>query len=501
MRTLLSFVLALCVLPLIAQPAGTSTPEWYVMNSYLQTSRGTEYVFGLVNQVCYGEDENDIYFRTLFPAQYRELWIHGVIDQGYVSGPIIVFDPDEVVAVEEFFDDYGQSYTYELRVGEPVFNENDEIAYIKPAQLKIVSPGYFEAVDDFNSPDHPIALFGEDEYGIQLFDYIFCPDFRPYPGKPEIEPLPADAVITSYNYDYNNYQGNPTRSVGHVAVKGNNYYFDMLTPDQGAWIKGQRVGNRITFPNDQLMSLDMLYLLFCGYTTDWHGHGSMTPFTMTIDDQTGIIQQTDPDNQFAVTHLLNGSMADYNYKFVLTPYDENLQLVPSDPYGVQASFDYLSYGQYGIIFYQNATSNEGINLSTDQLGYYIYVNNELYTFKRSIYPYISENEMTFIPYGYSDSRQWDIFCDGIYNYVLLSISGFETLGVQAVYRASNGQETRSNLINVDRNQNVTIVPATAIESVSTPSTHDVDGFFDLYGRRVDGNHRGLIIRNGVKMVN
>lgn len=496
LHTLIVLVI-LAVLPLAAQqhrvtsqitPQGT--PQWYTMDAYVQTGQGTIMVYGLSNQISFSADGRNVYFKTLFPMQYGELWVKGT-----VNGNTITIDSKETVGKESFTDE-GERFDYDLKVGEPIFDIMDNIVGVKDVVLKIDGDRiYIE--DNQNSPEHPIALYGESEGEIELFDWTFCNSFKPYTGATELVAPPSTAEVKSYSYNYKNAHLDDASIVGRIAVDGNDYYFENLVPSVGGWTKGTRTGNTININRAQLLAFDPQILKIGGYRQSDNGRLSDISFTV---DANGVMKQVDGDNQFIVSYQTNGSLLDYGRSFVLTPYDETKSHVPYAPTEVHSVY-YSEIKQHGIEFYQVAYDTEGNLLAADQLGYYIYVDGQRFTFTKKQYPYLSWDSTEFIPFGYCDDyNNGDIFNDGIYNVVLFYISDYETLGVQSVYRAGD-EETRSDIIMVTKANVVDVVPdGIGSVNIETPANENPT-WYDLNGRQLNGEPtHGIFVVDGRKVL-
>lgn len=494
----------LCLLTASAQqkikgcvtPEGT--PSYYTMDAYIQTSQGTVMFYGLSNQISFSADGKSVYFKTLFPAKYGELWVKGTI-----SGNTVTIDKDMVIGTDSYTDEEG-TFDYELKVGEPIFDLAENLVDVKDVVFKIDGTRiYIE--DDQKNPDHAIGLYGISEVEvdgemvpeIELFDWTFCDSFKPYTGATELVTPPASAQTKSYVYNYKDKSLKDATDIRRIAVDGNDYYFEGLVPTVGGWTKGVRNGNTISVSRAQLLQFDPQILKIAGYRES--DGGRLSDFSFTIDDK-GVITQVDGDNQFIVCYQTNGSLLDYGRNFKLTPYDESQALMPYNPVEVHSVY-YSELGQHGIEFMQYPSDANGNLLSADQLGYYIYVNGERFTFTKQQYPYLSWDSAEFIPFAYCDDYNYgDIFNDGYYNVVLFYIDDYETLGVQSAYR-SGDVETRSDIITVTKANIVEVIPD-GIERVTTETpVNDAPTWYDLNGRRFNGEPpHGVFLVDGKKII-
>lgn len=465
------------------------TPSWYTMDAYIQTGQGTVMFYGLSNQLSFSADKKSVYFRTLFPQQYRELWV-----KGNISGNTITIDSKQVIATDTFTDE-GQTFTVDLQVGEPIFDIMDNIVGVKDVVFRIDGDRIY-IDDDQQNPDHAIALYAVEDGEIDLYDWTFCDSFKPYTGTTELVTPPATAEVKSYVYNYKDAHLKDAMDIRRIAVDGTDYYFEGLVPSIGGWTKGTRSGNTINISRAQLLAFDPQILKIAGYRQSDGGRLSDFAFTIGAD---GTITQQDGDNQFIVCYQTNGQLLDYGRSFTLTPYDENKAVTPYNPVEVHSVY-YSELNQHGIEFTQYPMDANGDMLSTTQLGYYIYVDGQRYTFTKKQYPYLSWDSADYIPFAYCDDYNYgDIFNDGYYNVVLFYFNDYETLGVQAVYRAG-GVETRSDIITVNKANIVDIVPdgiaAPTISSLLSPSS---SLSHDIYGRLLGkAPHHGVVIQSGRK---
>lgn len=490
---LLTLLLVLAAaLPAVAQnkiigkvtPEGT--PSWYTMDAYVQTGQGTVMFYGISNQISFSADGKSVYFKTLFPMQYGELWVKGA-----VSGNTITIDSKQVVGVESFMDE-GERITIDLKVGEPIFDIMDNIVDVRDVVFKVDGDRIY-IDDDQKEPEHAIALYAVEEGEIDLYDWTFCDSFKPYTGSTQLVTPPASAEVKSYVYEYKDRQLKASTDIRRIAIDGNDYYFEGLVPTVGGWTKGVRSGNTISISRAQLLAFEPQILKIAGYRQSDGGRLSDFAFTVNAD---GSFKQQDGDNQFIVCYQTNGSLLDYGRDFVITPYDDSKAVMPYNPADVHSVY-YSELNQHGIEFMQYPSDANGDLISKDQLGYYIYVDGQRFTFTKKQYPYLSWEQADFIPFGYCDDYNYgDIFNDGYYNVVLFYIDDYETLGVQAVYRAG-GVETRSDIITVNKANVVDIVPDGIAAPTSNPNVSD--DRYDLYGRLLGSAPRhGVVIQSGRK---
>lgn len=495
MKRFLSFILT-AVLALTASAFESSvtpqgTPVWYTMDAYLLNN--PNYVtYGLPTQISMEGDA--VYFKSLFPLYAEEMWTKGVKS---ADGTTLTIDHTAVVGTDIFYDEDDKPFEAELMIGDAIFDRYNELIDIEDVVLS-VDGDLIYSDDDVNDPSHTIVLYylykGE---SLEAADYISCPSFKLYTGATEAVTVPEGAEHFSYLYSYDDSNLNTRQAVAEVAVFGNDYYFSRLIPEIGGWVKGVRADNVITIEPGQVMQFEPQVFKFGGYNQYGNGRLENVEFNVTAD---GTLTQSNPD-LWCVSYLTNGSLFDYARNFVLTPFNGELITRPAQPTDVQATY-YSEIRLNGIMFYQEPVSEDGVALDPQRLGYYLYVDGQRYSFKKSNYHYLYTDETYFIPYGYMDTddlNECDFYCYGSRNEWIVYVGGYNTFGIQSVYRGDN-DEYRSDVVTVTKAGTVTVEPdpLSAVSSITTDPITD-DTYYDFAGRKTTVP-TGLVIRNGRKMI-
>ena len=99
-------------------------------------------------------------------------------------------------------------------------------------------------------------------------------------------------------------------------------------------------------------------------------------------------------------------------------------------------------------------------------------------------------DMTEIPYEFDDN--YDIYAGG--NRVYMNFSDEEMvtwskIGVQSIYRGGDA-ENKSNIAWYDLTD---VWAATGVKNISTDAATTSVAYYDLQGRRVDNNAKGLVL--------
>lgn len=473
------------------------TPEgemrYYEMSAYIYESIGLEHIEGLVNKVYISDDGKTAYIGSLFPNSFRtdDLWLKGDITPGPDGTQLITIDCKTPVF---------RAGWDEIYVGEVWFNEDTYETSVK--DIVLIKDGdriYID--DDVNNYSRCLVAY-EDDYGdIETVDVAYCVDMHPYTGNTTAVEVPASASRNDYVYYSLDTYGALTAVKSTVAVDGDDYYFDTLLPNIApAWVKGTRQGNVVTIPAGQFMGADCGYYLYSAAFRptsydEAEGQYIGTPCDITFSIGTdGALTFATPQPSFITALQNDGKQYDCVYENRIVPYTGDVPATPSDPTEVRWD-DYTSSGAYALDFVLNNVSTTGEYLNPEKLGYYIYLNGERVTFTRDVYSAIHTDEMTLIPFGYTDAAGYDFYSAGGWNEVFIYVADFETLGVQAVYTV-DGETRESNLINVTRDGDVEVIAPVGIAPLKTTMAESAaDNIFDLYGRRTT-NARGLRIENG-----
>lgn len=482
--------------------APTVTPDgemrYYEMSAYLYESIGLDYVKGLVNQVYLAPDGQHIYLGSIFPNSFRtaDMWLEGTITTDKDGREIITIPCtkpfftagwDEIYVGEVFFDED----TYETKVKDITLVKDGDHIYIE---------------DDVNNYSRCLIAY-EDDYGdIETVDVAYCVDLHPYEGNTTAIVAPASAERHDYIYYSLDTYGTLTANRSTVVVDGDDYYFDMLMPSIApACVKGTRTatnadGSRtIIVPAGQFMGADCGYYLYSaafrptGYdeaSGQYLGTECDMEFTLGPD---GVFTFATPQPSLITALQNDGKQYDCVYENRIVPYTGDVPATPSDPYEVGFS-DYSATEAYAIDFVLNNISTAKEYLNPTKLGYYIYLNGERVTFSRDVYAAIDADEMTLIPFGYTDAAGYDFYSAGGWNEVFVYSTDVETLGVQAVYTV-DGVTRESNIVTVDFNGDVHTDIPVGIVSPTTIEPRDLKApIFDLYGRP-SATARGLRIEN------
>lgn len=464
------------------------TPRYYVMNAYLYQSIGLEYVEGMVAKVCIDPSGQTVYISSIFPNSFRtdDMWLKGSLtplDDGRQRITIDSKTPFFVAGWDEIY------------VGEAYVDEETGEAHVRDIEL-IMEGDHIYIDDDLNDYSRCLIAY-EDDYGdIETVDVAYCLDMQPYDGNTAAVSIPDDAERRDYIYYSLDTYGALTAVKGCVATTGSDVYFDTLMPSIApAVVKGTRQDGRINVPAGQFLGADCGYYLysaaffptsFDNATGQYAGTSGDIEFEVGDD---GVITFTNPKTSFITALQNDGLQYDCVYENRIVPYLGDVPATPSAPCELLVE-DYSatsSTGCFAFDFVLTNLSAEGDYLNPECLGYYIYLNGERLTFSREQYGAIDADEMTLIPYGYTDAMGYDFYSAGGWNEVFIYTPSYETLGVQAVYTV-DGITRESAIVTIDANGAIETIEPVGIgrHCLSSESCPDASAY-DLSGRRLDSS--------------
>ena len=466
------------------------TPKPYVLND--------KYYSEVPVSVSLSDDGTKVFFSNLFPYVFadEEAWAMANVSE---DGKSITFPLD--VPIAELTTSSGVTHAVY-----PVEMLTDEAGYVKSfKELVLVKDGdKYYIDDDFENPTRYIGLVPKGENGeyIGHFDSTQKLAFDPYEGNVDLVELPEGAEPTVCNYYYNlSTEGAFTGKQGLIYTDGNDVYMNMLAAGMEAWVKGTKEGNTVTFKGGQYLGKGDYYFYFQPFfadgTLDEEGYLIPQPgdYKMIYDPETGTYTAYhDADNYYFVgVYISSGKLYEYAYNYVVEPFTGYKPAVPADAHDLEISDFYLPYyGAYLFIYKIDPLDVDGKTLNPDFLSYYVYVDDEIYSFSPDIYTRLTE-EMDLIPFGFAES--WDFWGDYCYLYETL----FETLGIQTVYTV-DGVTNYSNVVSVDLEGNTYTMPAPqGVDGLNNMNVNKVTSveFYDVQGRKLEAAQPGV---NVVKMI-
>ena len=413
-NTVLTEKAPLVVPDVVTPPAGLVTEDW-TFAGYNSDNEATEFTLQV------GLDGTDVYIQGLC-VYLPDAWVKGTLSGDGTSIS---------VASGQFFGVYeyeGEDYPMYLVLYD---NNTGDIA------TNVTLP--FDAVNGtITVPDDIIIFINGEEDTISYFEYYYYA-FAVRGAAPDVQ-TPSASVAESaaeyrmiaHGYTYDGDEIAEYNIPVFVAYDGNDVWVKGVCEDMpDSWIKGSKTGNTVTFPTGQFFgTASILWFTFDYYFAGFdYASYATADVTMTVDDATGTLTMTSPDEM-----LINASWLLYNpnmyfdaVQFVPVP---DVAATPAQPEITGATLTGTSYPYVSVDI--PAEDESGNPILTGKL-YYEYdydvdhTVSEL-TLTPADYEYLTEN-MTEIPYNFTDDFD-------IYNYRLylnMDFSTWNKIGVKSIY--------------------------------------------------------------------
>ncbi|MBD5289192.1 MAG: hypothetical protein HDS26_00715 [Bacteroides sp.] len=336
--------------------------------------------------------------------------------------------------------------------------------------------------ENLESRSRFIGLVSQDGIFMGTGDYDI--DFTAF----EAPALPSDSEVKYEPYNliygqYGNYCELGWGENGQVFLKG------VLADAPDTYIMGSYTSDSLSIEAGQYLGVTSLNLMtphhafFMPVKDEGDEFVGLSEINFDINESDGVISSNgiyvinytdDPENLFYTTICRNP-------KF--TRQEVGATLIPANP--VSVSFN---KGDGSLLADIPLLSTTGSLLDADDLYYIVYVDGAPFTFFKDEYKYLDMEEMTEVPYNYTED--YDFMINKTYHVIYFYSVGIETIGIQSVYYGEGGP-TYSDIVNSDG----TITPA------ATNSVSELMGvsegnaiFYDLQGRPVSSEAKGLLIK-------
>lgn len=251
-----------------------------------------------------------------------------------------------------------------------------------------------------------------------------------------------------------------------IYVKGfSEYYAD-------AWVKGTIADGVATFPAAYMGAFD---LWGDTYELDFDGA------EFTVNDDASVLTSAD-----GYTTSVWGEILDEFNNVTLSKVMPEIA-TPATP--TITNFTEDDYGHY-VLMTIPTTDVDGNDIYAALLSYQMLVERKgvqsVYVFSPDDYLFLEE-EMTVIPYNFTDYYDIDVAGKQVYLYGD-DMDEWSAIGVKSIYTVEgNSRETRESEIFWYQ------LNPTAINSISTNNVIETS-YYDLQGRKVDASSRGILIK-------
>lgn len=456
-------------------------------------------------------DDNKMYMAPAFSfgmSRYEKSYIVGQVSDGKVT-----FSFPQPIAREEVKDKAGNITLRTTYIMMMEFAEDEEGYWdLVPCQnqkliYNIAADGTLTPVDDLVDTWMAAALWGHykpDDTTDGWYWAQTCGDWYTSltPVTAETPAMPADVAAETWTV----INGENAYEV-KVGVKDSDIYIAGLfekMPD--AVIAGKITSGMAVFPPVSYLGI---------YQPDFHNVYAMSVKSERVKDpDLGLIDSYVPDGKNivfsynAAESKLTGrsnvgfSFLDDKYIAVAPVLEKPLIEKPADieitaiskPL-ILAYWPYDDREGYGIIEFKIANNaNDGMVIPTAKLYFSLYMDGEIYEFEPDDYNCF-KTPTSVVPYRFNDdSETFAIMYDPTAEAQLvgLFVQGFDTIGVQAVYRDGD-KEVRSEIASIPgKKEYVYDGKEDSVETIDADGAEPVQ-FFDLQGRAIGSPRPGQIL--------
>lgn len=301
---------------------------------------------------------------------------------------------------------------------------------------------------------------------------------------------PATAVAGRYSLEYDE-NGQSQNLFVNVKKDGNDLYIGNLYDNNDLWIKGKIEGDKVIFKKQYLgisqtrQSHEYFIPALGDWDENWHYvYTFKNELDYDYDAKTG---KFNTDSLFLINMGKNIAQPDKIYdKTAFTPWEDKAYM-PQAPKITRIMDNTEKNGNVTLWFNLEIVDADGNQLDQSQLYYKIYLDGEVFTFRKDLYKDLPEDDMTEIPCDFKDYSDFLLNRTVEHTVYLHGVNEFQRVGVQGVYKGG-GKVTTTEIVYSDNPSGIsTNVPAENGRLISVSYT-------DLSGRRVSQPVNGIFIK-------
>lgn len=440
---------------------------------------------GIATEMVFSEDGTKAYFKNIISHAATDTWVEGNVSDGKITVPLgqLVYWFDGGYGLQlALVEVKGNITTYTSKsTGSVTFTMQGNDLYLEGTSANPDETTYVG-----------LGLTYTGQYNGEWSYYLDYETVLTYKDVTIVD-VPKDLETSVYSMEY--------EQSGHlvnVGFKDNDVYVQGISENNipNAWWKGTVQGDgKLVFPLQFAQVYSTYLLYFCGADfqgettadggTTWNYLWTDGSATFDFDREAGSFssQQAVFINN-ADDHIERGEIFRAPR---FRPYTEKAG-TPSDP-SIYTYIDYFDLAGFSIMMpIVPLLDTEGNFMDPSKVSWQIFVDDdEPFTLYPDEYKYLTE-AIDEIPYLYTPEQQVKFSRSYIYEKaygIYIFETGFRRIGVQTIYRGG-GEEHRSNI-------GWHYFGGDAVHSIAADDPSGEVQHFDLSGRRVNNNHRGITI--------
>ena len=440
---------------------------------------------GIATEMVFSEDGTKAYFKNIISHAATDTWVEGNVSDGKITVPLgqLVYWFDGGYGLQlALVEVKGNITTYTSKsTGSVTFTMQGNDLYLEGTSANPDETTYVG-----------LGLTYTGQYNGEWSYYLDYETVLTYKDVTIVD-VPKDLETSVYSMEY--------EQSGHlvnVGFKDNDVYVQGISENNipNAWWKGTVQGDgKLVFPLQFAQVYSTYLLYFCGADfqgettadggTTWNYLWTDGSATFDFDREAGSFssQQAVFINN-ADDHVERGEIFRAPR---FRPYTEKAG-TPSDP-SIYTYIDYFDLAGFSIMMpIVPLLDTEGNFMDPSKVSWQIFVDDdEPFTLYPDEYKYLTE-AIDEIPYLYTPEQQVKFSRSYIYEKaygIYIFETGFRRIGVQTIYRGG-GEEHRSNI-------GWHYFGGDAVHSIAADDPSGEMQHFDISGRRVNNNHRGITI--------
>ena len=458
---------------------------------YMRSGGATYANIYFATEMVFSEDGTKAWFKNIISHAATDTWVEGDVADGKITVPLgqmVYWFSDGYGLQLALVEVKGNITTYTSRnTGSVTFTMRGNDLYLEGTSA---------------TPDETIytglGLTYTGQYNGEWSYYIDYETVLTYKDVTIVD-VPKDLLTEVYSMEYEN--------SGHlvsVGFKGSDVYVQGISENNipKAWWKGTvGDGGKLVFPLQFAQVYSTYLLYFCGadFETETAAGGTTwnylwTDGSATFDFDPEARTFSSPQAVFinnADDHIERGEIFRAPR---FRPFTEKAG-IPADP-SIVTYMDY--FDNYGFSIMMPSVpllDTEGNFMNPAKVSWQIFVDDdELFTLYPDEYLYLTE-PIDEIPYVYTAEQIEPFSRSSIYEKaygIYIFETGFRRIGVQTIYRGG-GEEHRSNIAWYYFDGGTGIGNLNADDDLNNSGLSEAAASFDLSGRRVRADHRGITI--------
>lgn len=446
---------------------------------------------GILAEAVFSEDGTTVWFKNIVSHAATGTWVKGTI-----SGDSIIVPLGQMVYWFED-GDYGMQLArvkVNGSINNPTTTTKGEFVFIiKDNDLYLQNTSGDAETTTYDGLGLVYTEYRDDNGKMQpAGEWAYYIDYESIFHFKDVTPVTPPAALTTrpYSMEYQSTSGFQTGNLVDVGFYDQDVYVYGVSHDNlpDAWMKGSVSADKIVFPMQYAGHMESFMLFFCGGEAYYDSEAYAWKYVLGDGSATFAFDQR--TMSFRTEGMLATNSADDHVDRIeayLAPLFRPFTEKPATPATPGIRF-YQNMGAFTIVMLDLPLKDtEGNFIDPAKVSYQLYIDDdEPFILYPDEYKGLTE-PLSEVPYFFPADKLEDYSRSYIYERgyaIYIFQTGFDRIGVQTIYRGGE-EEHRSEIGYYD------IVPV-GVSGISSDAGASVQ-HFDLTGRPVSSNHKGLTI--------